>query len=261
MGELMQGKRVLVTGVRNKWSIAWHTAEALHREGARVAFSVFGEREEAGLRKLLTDSGMEDAPIAHCNATDEAQAVALMETIGAAFEGELDGLVHAIAFANRDDLAGEYVNTSREGFSVAHENSVYTMVSLARAARPLMNKAGGGSLVTLTYLGAERVVPNYNVMGVAKAALEASVRYLATDLGKENIRVNAVSAGPIKTLSASGISGFDGMVKHVAEHSPLRRAVTPDEVGDAVLFLLSNLARGITGETLYVDAGYHTMGM
>ncbi len=261
MAELMRGKRVLVTGVRNKWSIAWHTAESLSREGAQLAFSVFGEREEGGLRKLLAEAGIENAPIFHCDASDETQAEALMEGVGSAFDGQLDGLVHAIAFANREDLAGEFVNTTKAGFTVAHESSAYTMVSLSRAARPLLQKAGGGSLVTLTYLGAERVVPNYNVMGVAKAALEASVRYLATDLGPENIRVNAVSAGPIKTVSASGIAGLDTMLKQVAERSPLRRPVTPAEVGDAVMFLLSDLARGITGETLYVDAGYHTMGM
>jgi enoyl-[acyl-carrier protein] reductase I len=260
MAELMSGRRVLVTGVRNKWSIAWHTAQALHREGAQLAFSVFGDREEAGVTKLLNEAGFQ-APIFHCDATDDEQVAALFSQVGAAFDGKLDGLVHAIAFANKEELGGEFVATSRAGFGLAHDSSVYTLVALTRSARPLMVEAGGGSVVTLTYLGAERVVPNYNVMGVAKAALEASVRYLAADLGKENIRVNAISAGPIKTLAAGGISGFDAMVKAVEASSPLRRKVDADEVGDAALFLLSQLARGITGEVLYVDGGYHIVGM
>ncbi|HZO88409.1 MAG TPA: enoyl-ACP reductase [Chthonomonadaceae bacterium] len=260
MPGVMEGRRVLVTGARNKWSIAWHVALSLQREGAQLAFSVLGEREMGGVGKLLNDAGF-DAPIWQCDATDEAQIEELYRQVGAAFDGGLDGLLHGVVFANKDELSGEYVATSRSGFTLAQESSVYTLVSLARGARPLMQAAGGGSIVTLTYLGAERVVPNYNVMGVAKAALEASVRYLAADLGKENIRVNAVSAGPIKTLAASGIAGFDAMVRHVAERAPLRRAVDADEVGDAALFLFSPWARGITGEVLYVDGGYHIMGM
>ena len=260
MPELMAGKRILVTGARNKWSIAWHSALSLHREGARLAFSVFGEREENGVGKLLKEAGIE-APIFSCDASDDAQAEALFAKVGAAFDGKLDGLLHAIAFANKSELEGEYAAVSKDGFRIAHENSVYSLLTLARYARPLLKEAGGGGIVTLTYLGAERVVPNYNVMGVAKAALEASVRYLAADLGPENIRVNAVSAGPIKTLAASGIAGLDEMLKYCAERAPLKRNVTPGEVGDSVLYLLSDLARGVTGETLYVDCGYNIVGM
>ncbi len=260
MPELMTGKRILVTGARNKWSIAWHSAVSLHREGATLAFSVYGEREEKGVAKLLEEAGI-SAPIFHCDATNEEQIAALFENVNEVFGGQLDGLLHSMAFAKREELDGEYIATGKEGFALAHESSAYTLVSLSRAARPLMTAAGGGSIVTLTYIGAERVVPNYNVMGVAKAALEASVRYLAMDLGKDNIRVNAVSAGPIKTLAASGIAGFDAMLKQIANVAPLKRAVIAEEVGDTVLFLQSPLSRGITGEVIYVDGGYHIVGM
>jgi enoyl-[acyl-carrier protein] reductase I len=260
MPGLMDGKRVLVTGPRNKWSIAWHTALALHREGAKLAFSVLGEGEESNLLKLMREADIM-APVVQCDAGDDAQVASLFERIGEAFDGKLDGLVHAMAFANSADLRGEFGSVSSEGFALAHEISVYSLLRLSRAARPLLNAAGGGSIVTLSYLGAERVVPNYNIMGVAKAALEASVKYLAYDLGPERIRVNAISAGPIKTLSAKGIANFDAMRRQVGEASPLRRPVEADEVGDATLFLLSTLARGITGEILHVDGGYNTMGM
>ena len=260
MSNVMDGRRVLVTGARNKWSIAWHAAVALHREGADLVFSVYGEREEAGVAKLIADAGI-TAPIFQCNATIDDEVEGLYRKVGAHFGNKLDGIIHAMAFANKDELSGEYVNTSRAGFSIAHESSVYTLVSLSRCGRALLQSAGGGSIVTLTYLGAERVVPNYNVMGVAKAALEASVRYLAQDLGKDNIRVNAVSAGPIKTLAAAGIAGFDAMRKQVAEVAPLKRAIEADEVGDAILFLLSPWSRAVTGEVLYVDGGYHIIGM
>jgi enoyl-[acyl-carrier protein] reductase I len=260
MSGVMSGRRVLVTGARNKWSIAWHAALSLQREGAVLAFSVFGEREEGGVRKLLAEIGL-DAPVFQCDASDDEQVTALLARVSEVFDGKLDGLLHAMAFANKDELSGEFVATSKAGFALAHDSSVYTLVTLARAARPLMVAAGGGSVVTLSYIGAERVVPNYNVMGVAKAALEASVRYLASDLGPDNIRVNAVSAGPIKTLAAGGISGFDTMLKAVEERAPLRRKVDADEVGDAVMFLLSGLARGVTGEVLHVDGGYHVVGM
>jgi enoyl-[acyl-carrier protein] reductase I len=260
MPGIVEGKRILVTGARNKWSIGWATAAALHREGARLAFSVFGEREEGGVSKLIAEAGIA-APIFRCDATDDAQVSALYEQVSEAFDGALDGLVHAIAFANKEELAGEYCATSRDGFRIAQESSVYSLVSLTRGARPLMQNAGGGSVVTLTYIGAERVVPNYNVMGVAKASLEASVRYLASDLGKEGIRVNAISAGPTKTLAASAIKGFDAMLNQVAKLAPLRRKIEVEEVADAALFLLSPLSRGITGEVLYVDGGYHILGM
>ena len=260
MPELMKGKRILVSGARNRWSISWHSAVSLHREGASLAFSVFGEREQKGVEKLMVDAGI-SAPVFHCNASDDDQVSDMFAKTAEHFGGELDGYIHGIAFANKDELDGEYIATSKDGFTVAHENSVYTLVNMTRSARPYMVAAGGGSVVTLTYLGAERVVPKYNVMGVAKAALEASVRYLASDLGPENIRVNAVSAGPIKTLAASGIAGFDGIRAYVAEKAPLRRAVDADEVGDACMFLLSSLSRGITGETIYVDGGYNIIGI
>jgi len=260
MPELMQGKCVLVTGPRNKWSIAWHTALALHREGAKLAFSVLGEGEESNLKKLMQEAGIE-APVVQCDASEDAQVAALFTRLDEAFDGKLDGLVHAMAFANSADLRGEFITVSSAGYALAHEVSVYSLVRLSQAARPLLNAAGGGSIVTLSYLGAERVVPNYNIMGVAKAALEATVKYLAYDLGPEKIRVNAVSAGPIKTLSAKGIANFDAMRKQVGDASPLRRPVEADEVGDATLFLLSPLARGISGEVLHVDGGYNVMGM
>ncbi len=256
---IMEGKSVLVTGVRNERSIAWHTALSLHREGANVIYSVFSEREQAGVKKLLDGAGI-TAPIFLCDASDEEQVAHLFQQVSEVSEGKLAGLLHSIAFANKDELGGEYVATSKEGFALAHVSSSFTLVTLAKGARELLKAAGGGGIVTLSYLGAERVVPNYNIMGVAKASLEASVRYLASDLGAENIRVNAVSAGPIRTLAARAISGFDAMVKEVAEKSPLKREVTPAEVGDTVLFLLSDWARGVTGETLYVDCGYHIMG-
>ena len=257
----MQGKRVLVCGARNKWSIAWHSALSLNREGAQVAFSVYSERERGDVVKLLEQSDMADCPIFLCDATKEESVAELYKQTAEAFDGKLDGLIHGIAYAKREDLSGNFVDTSKDGFLIAMENSVHTLVSLTAGARSLFEANQGGAVVTLSYLGGERVVPGYNMMGVAKAALESSVRYLASDLGPNNIRVNAVSAGPIKTLAASGISGFSSIFGYMAEHAPLRRNVDADEVGDAVTFLLSNLSRGITGEVLYVDAGYHIMGM
>jgi enoyl-[acyl-carrier protein] reductase I len=258
---LMEGKRVLVVGARNKWSIAWHSALSLMREGATLAFSVYSEREKDDVLKLISGTAAAGSPIFPCNATVQEDVDRLYEQVGGAFDGQLDGLLHGIAFAKREDLSGEFVKTTQEGFQIALDATAYSLVPLTRGARPLMQAAGGGAVVTLSYLGGERVVPGYNVAGVGKAALESSVRYLAYDLGPDNIRVNAVSAGPIKTLSASGIAGLSTMLKHVAEHAPLRRGVDADEVGDAVLFMLSPLARGITGEVLYVDAGYNVMGM
>ncbi len=255
------GKRILVTGARNKWSIAWHCALSLRREGARIAYSVYSDREKDDVRKLLAAEGDNESPILLCDATRMDQVDSLQQQLGGLFDGQMDGLIHGMAFAKRDDLVGEFVTTSQEGFALALDTSVYTLIALTRAARPLMNAAGGGSVVTLTYLGSEKVVHGYNVMGVAKAALEASVRYLAYDLGKENIRVNAVSAGPIKTLAASGIGGFRSMLEMVANTAPLKRGIDADEVGDTAAFLLSDLSRGITGEIIFVDAGYNIMGI
>jgi enoyl-[acyl-carrier protein] reductase I len=258
---LMEGRRVLIAGARNKWSIGWHCAVSLVREGARPAFSVFSEREQEEVRKLTAVIGVPDAPVFICDATKQDQVDRLFEQVGEVFGGELDGMVHSIAFAPREALSGNYVSTSAEDFRVAMESSVYTLVSLSRGAHPLMKAAGGGGIVTLTYLGGERVVAKYNVMGVCKAALESSLRYLAYDLGPDQIRVNAVSAGPIKTLAAQGIQGFSSMLSQVAERCPLQRRVEADEVGDAAMFLLSPWARGITGAVLFVDAGFNIMGM
>lgn len=257
----MQDKCVLICGARNKWSIAWHCAQSMHREGARVAFSVFSEREKGDVEKLLDSSNMTGCPIFTCNATDTDQVAEMFENVGKAFDGKLDGLLHGIAFAKREDLSGQYITTSLEGFNVAMDNSVFSLVALTAGAQELLKASGSGAVVTLTYMGSEKVMQGYNVMGVAKAALEASVRYLAADLGPYNIRVNAVSAGPIKTLAASGIQGFSSIFGIVAERSPLRRGVDADEVGDTAAFLLSDMARGITGEILYVDAGYNIMGI
>ncbi len=258
---LMTGRCVLITGARNKWSIGWHCAESVIREGAAVAFSVFGDREAREVGKLAAEAGVPNAPILTCDATRDDDVARLFGQLSDAFGGRLDGMVHSIAFAPREALSGDYASTSADDFAVAMASSVYTLISLTRGARPLMQAAGGGSVVTLTYLGGERVVPRYNVMGVCKAALESSMRYLASDLGPDNIRVNAVSAGPIKTLAAQGIQGFSSMLEQVADHCPLGRRVGADEVADAALFFLSPLARGITGSTLFVDAGYNIMGM
>ncbi len=257
----LTGKRLLITGARNKWSIAWACAQSARREGADLVYSVMNDREADDLRKMLTKDGVEDATIFLCDATKADELETLVGQVERKFGGQLDGLLHSMAYANREDLAGEFADTSQEGFALANEVSAYTLVALSRAFRPQLQAAGGGAIVTLSYLGAERVVPGYNVMGVAKAALEASVRYLAYDLGKENIRVNAVSAGPIKTLAAQGVKGLGDMIKHVEDRAPLQRAVKQEDVGDVVAFFLSDLARGITGETVYVDAGYHIVGM
>jgi len=258
---IVQGKNVLVVGARNKWSIAWHCALSLVHQGAHVAFSVYSDRERDDILRLMEKSEISGPPVFLCNATNQEDVDRLFSEAGEHFGGQLHGLLHSIAFAKREDLQGEFVTTSPDGWDTAMQASAYTLVSMSRGAVGLFEAAGGGSIVTLSYLGAERVVPGYNVMGVAKSALESSCRYLASDLGKKAIRVNAVSAGPIKTLAASGIAGLGDMLSHVAEHAPLRRGVTADEVGDTVAFLMSDMSRGITGEVIYVDAGYHIMGM
>ncbi|HSV73833.1 MAG TPA: enoyl-ACP reductase [Chthonomonadales bacterium] len=257
----LESRRILICGARNKWSISWHCALSMAREGARLAFSAYSERERLDVQKLVAGSGLEGSPVYLCDATQDDQVAALMAEVQAHFGGQLDGLLHGIAYARRDDLTGEFVTVDAEGYRIAMQSSAYSLVALTRGARPLLEAAGGGAVVTLSYLGGERVVPGYNMMGVAKAALESSVRYLANDLGPASIRVNAVSAGPIKTLAASGIVGLSTMLQYVAERAPMRRGVDVSEVGDAVAFLMSPLARGITGEVIHVDAGYHIMGM
>jgi enoyl-[acyl-carrier protein] reductase I len=252
---LLEGKKGMIVGVANKHSIAWAIAQAAAREGARLAFNYQNERLRENVEELAqTVAG---AKTFACDVADDEQIAAMMKNVEAEF-GQLDFLVHSVAFAPREELDGEFINTSRRGFGIALDVSAFSLVALARAALPLM--PAGGSIITLTYLGSERVVPHYNVMGVAKAALEASVRYLAHDLGPRGIRVNAISAGPIKTLAARGVSGISKMVEHHGEVAPLRHATEQSEVGDTGLFLLSALSRGITGEVIYVDGGYHILG-
>ena len=252
---LLQGKKGLIIGVANKHSIAWAIAQAAAREGAQLLFNYQNERLRENVQELV--ASMPGASACVCDVGDDGQIETLMKEAGQKL-GRLDFLIHSVAFAPREELTGEFINTTRQGFATALDVSAYSLVAVTRAAVPLMTD--GGSVVTLTYLGSERVVPHYNVMGVAKAALEATVRYLAHDLGPKNIRVNAVSAGPIKTLAARGVSGISKMVDHHREFAPLRRATEQGEVGDTALFLVSPLGRGITGEVIYVDGGYHILG-
>ena len=252
---LLEGKKGLIIGVANKHSIAWAIAQAAAREGAELLFSYQNERLRENVEELVqTLSG---ASACVCDVGDDSQIDAMMKQVAQKL-GRVDFLIHSLAFAPREELTGEFVNTTRQGFATALDVSAYSLIAVTRAAVPLMTE--GGSVVTLTYLGSERVVPHYNVMGVAKAALEATVRYLAHDLGPKNIRVNAVSAGPIKTLAARGVSGISKMVDHHRSFAPLRRATEQGEVGDTALFLVSPLGRGITGEVIYVDGGYHILG-
>jgi enoyl-[acyl-carrier protein] reductase I len=252
---LLDGKKGLIIGVANKHSIAWAIAQSAANQGARLLFNYQNERLRENVEELVAT--MPGAKAFPCDVGDDAQIAALMQSVGKE-TGKIDFLIHSIAFAPREELTGQFVNTTRQGFSIALDVSAYSLVAVTRAALPLMTD--GGSVVTLTYLGAERVVPHYNVMGVAKAALEATVRYLAHDLGPQNIRVNAISAGPIKTLAARGVSGISKMVDHHRQCAPLRRATEQGEVGDTALFLVSPLGRGITGEVIYVDGGYHILG-
>ena len=250
---LLEGKRGLIVGVANKRSIAWGIAQSVSREGARLALTYQNERLKENVEDLTRGMG---APLAQCDVTKPEEVEATFAMIKERF-GRLDFLVHSLAFAPREALAGEFVNTTREAFLAALDISAHSLTELARAAAPLMTE--GGSIISMTYYGAEKVVPNYNVMGVAKAALEASTRYLAADLGPRNIRVNAISAGPINTLAARGVGNLSVMLRHHAERAPLRRNVEAREVGNAALFLLSPLSSGITGEVLHVDCGYNIM--
>lgn len=256
-GRLFEGKRVLVFGVANERSIAWGMAQAMHAHGASFIFTYAGEALERRVRPLAESVGAE--LVLPCDVTDDAQVDECFSRVREHWDG-LDVLIHAVAFANREDLEGRFVDTPRAGFLLAQEVSVYSLVLLARQAAPLL-AARNGNVVTLSYFGAEKVVPHYNVMGVAKAALEASVRYLAADLGPDGIRVNAISAGPIRTLAASAVRGFKGILGAVAERTPLRRNVTQADVANAALFLCSDLGSGVTGEVLYVDSGYNIMGL
>src|SRR3954453_2016195 len=254
----LTGKTGLIVGVANKRSIAWAIAKAAASAGARLAVTYQGERLEENVRDLA--AGLQDPLLLPCDVTSDAQMDALFEAIDRDFGG-LDFVVHGAAFAPREELSAPFVQTTREGFRLSLDVSAYSLVALSRGALPLMERRGGGSILTLTYLGSDRVFPNYNVMGVAKAALESCVRYLAADLGPKGIRVNAISAGPIKTLAAKGISGFNSILQVYRDRAPLRRTVEPAEVPAPPLFLLSDAGRALTAEVLMVDGGYHATGM
>jgi enoyl-[acyl-carrier protein] reductase I len=255
MSVLLEGKTALILGLANKWSIAYAIAQAYRREGARLLLTYQGERQKETVEELGKE--LSAAKILSCDVTKEEELAELAKMLKA--DGRLDAVVHSIAFANREDLARPFVETSRGGYLLAQEVSSYSLLAIARTTAPLMTS--GGSILTLTYLGSTRVVPNYNVMGVAKAALEATVLYLASELGQNKIRVNAISAGPVKTTSARGIKDFTTILDRVAQHAPLRRNTDPAEVADAAVFLASDLGRGVTGNILFVDAGFHIMGL
>ncbi len=250
----LDGRTYVVMGVANKRSIAWGIARSLHDAGARLVFTYAGERLEKSVRELAESLDRNDSLVLPCDITKDEEIHTCFQQIKEEV-GVIHGLAHCIAFANKEELQGDYMNTTRDGFLLAHNISSYSLTAVAKEAKDLMTE--GGSIVTLTYLGGEKVVPNYNVMGVAKASLDASVKYLANDLGKVGIRVNSISAGPIRTLSAKGVSDFNSILKEIEETAPLRRVTTQEEVGDTALFLFSNLSRGITGENIHVDSGYH----
>ncbi len=253
---LLAGKTALIFGLANERSIAWGITQAMHREGARIGISYAGEALERRVRPLAEQ--IQCKWVVDCDVTKDEQIAATAEKAKAEF-GQIDVLVHSIAFAGRDELSGPYYNTTREGFKTAMDISVFSFVALAKAFRPVLR--AGSSLICMTYYGSVKVAPHYNVMGVAKAALESSTRYLAFDLGPERIRVNAISAGPIRTLAAAGVGGFRDMYKHFAEVSPMRENVTIEDVGNAAVFLASDLSARITGEVLYVDSGFNSVGV
>jgi enoyl-[acyl-carrier protein] reductase I len=254
-----EGKTGLVLGVANKRSIAWAIARRLAAGGARLAFTFQGERIESSVRDLAAQL---DSPlVTECDVRSDDDVTRVFREVGEVFDGGLDLLVHSVAFAAAEDLEGRFIDTPRDRFWMALDVSAYSLVTCAHGAEPLFGSRGGGAIVTMTYLGGERAVPHYNVMGVAKAALDSSVKYLAWDLGQKNVRVNAISAGPVRTLAARSIAGFPTMEAIVEERAPLRRHVDADDVGAAAAYLLSDEARNVTGTTLYVDSGYHAMGM
>ena len=256
---MFAGKNALVIGVANNSSIAWAIAKRLADDGANLAFTFQGERIEKNVRELAETVG--SPLVTELDVRDDAAIERVFGEVGAAFGGKLDILVHSVAFAAAEDLEGRFTDTPRDRFWMAVDVSAYSLIATARAAEPLMEAAGGGSIVTMTYLGGERAVPHYNVMGVAKATLDSSVKYLAWDLGAKNIRVNAVSAGPVRTLAARSIAGFPTMESIVEERSPLHRHVDAADVAEAAAYLLGETAKNVTGTTLYVDSGYHAMGM
>lgn len=255
----LEGKTYVVMGVANKRSIAWGIARSLHKAGARLVFTYAGERLEKNVRDLAETLEGNKSLVLPCDVTKDEDIEACFSKIKEEV-GAIHGIAHCIAFANREELEGDYLNVTRDGFLLAQNISAYSLTAVAKAVRKLDSMPEGGSFVTMTYLGGERVVTNYNVMGVAKASLDASVMYLANDLGKYGIRVNSISAGPIRTLSAKGISDFNSILKEIEEKAPLRRTTTQEEVGDTAVFLFSDMSRGITGENIHVDSGYHILG-
>jgi enoyl-[acyl-carrier protein] reductase I len=256
--KLLEGKTGIVLGVANKRSIAWAIAQSLAGAGMRLAFTYQGERLKENVAELAAT--LPGSLLYPCDVASDTEIDSLFGALGREF-GALDTLVHSVAYAAREDLESAFSGTRREGFRIAHDISAYSLVGLTRAALPLLEKSGQASVIAMTYYGSEKVAGNYNVMGVAKASLEASVRYLAADLGPRGIRVNAISAGPVNTLAARGVRGFTGMLQHAAEKAPLRRNVELREIGDTALFLASRLSSGITGEVIFVDGGYHIMAV
>lgn len=257
MGKLLKGKNILIMGVANKWSIAWGIAKKFIKEEANLIFTYLGDRSKTNLEKFLKEEGIENPTLISCDVSKDEDIENAFNEIKKEVD-VLHGIVHSIAFANKDELQGFYYNTSREGYLMAQDISSYSLVAVSRNAKPIMTE--GGSIITLSYLGAERAITNYNVMGVAKAALEASVRYLAVDLGMDNITVNSISAGPIKTTSAKGVRNFTKLLKGFEDVAPLKRLVTTEEVANTALFLCSYLGTGVTGENIHVDCGYHIVG-
>ena len=257
MSKPLEGKTGVVFGVANKNSIAWGIAQAWHEAGARLAFTYQGERLKGKVEALVSGFGT-DTLITECDVTSDEDIERVFTEVGESFDGKLDMVLHSVAYAPREALEGRFVDTTREAFTIAHDISAYSLVALAKRAAPLMTE--GGSITGMSYYGAEKVVPHYNVMGVAKAALEASTRYLAADLGEQKIRVNCISAGPVKTLAARGIAGFTDLMKHHETYAPLKRNVTTDELGQTGVFLASDGGAAITGQVIYVDCGYQIMG-
>lgn len=256
MGDLLKNKNILIMGVRNKWSIAWGIAQAVKYQGGNIILTYQGDREKESIKKLTADMG--DIDLYQCDVSKDEEIESLFTEIRNKY-GVLHGLVHAIAFAKSEDLRETFVNTSREGFHVAMDISVFSLVAVSKKAQELMTE--GGNIITLTYGGSVRIYPGYNVMGVAKAALEACVRYMAYELGDRNIRVNAISAGPVKTMSAKGVQNFSDILEVVSKRSPLRRNIALEDLGNTAVYLLSQLSSGVTGEILYVDSGFSKMGL
>ncbi len=261
MYPLLEGKKALVMGIANKRSIAWGIGQAFAAAGAEQVFTYQSERLRENVEELAASLEKPATVMGPCDVQDDANLDEVFAKVSDHFGGKLDILVHCLAFANREDLMGNFTNTSRAGYALAQDISSYSLIATAKRAKPLMEAAGGGSIITLTYLGSEKVIKNYNVMGVAKAALEASVRYCAYDLGPQNIRVNAISAGPIKTLAAAGIRDFGRVLGAVKDASALKRNTEQAEVGETAVFLGSSMSRGITGEVIHVDSGFHMVGL